>query len=334
MLTANEKQIGQDILNEIKQAENILLHLHPNPDPDSIGSALAIAEVCLGLGKKVTIISGDSPLPESLSFLPGFNDIKVVTWAELDLTPFDLLIAGDSGSPEMVSRQIDVTKTDGLKIVVIDHHETNSLYGHINLVVKAPATAQILFDLFSLWPVDITPNVAVNLFVALYADTGGFKYDYIDSHTFVAASQLLEINHKVLLAVRTMQMQATPGSLTYKALAYANISTCAGDKAALTTISLNELEAKNISKRDTENVSLSNDMLAVSIWQVVAILTETEDGGVKISLRSKDATLCDVSKIANVFGGGGHKAAAGAKLMLTLEEAKEKVITEIEKYLQ
>ncbi len=330
MLTTDEKKIGQEILLEIKQAKSILLHLHPNPDPDSIGSALAMAEACQNLGKKATIISGDSALPKSLVFLPGFNDILVQSWTDIDLTTFDLFIAGDSGSPEMVSKEVDVTQVDSLKIIVIDHHATNTFYGDINFVIDAPATTQVLFELFSLWGIEISSTMATNMFVGLYADTGGFKYDYTQPETFAIAGRLIAKNPKALKMVRMMQMQNTPKSLDYKMLAYQNINICANGRAAVSAMSFSDLEAKKIKTEDVESVSLGNDLLSVAKWQVVATLVEKRPGEIKLSLRSKDENLYNVAKVAQIFGGGGHKAAAGAKLETTLEEALIKVVSAIE----
>ncbi|MDQ5889601.1 MAG: bifunctional oligoribonuclease and phosphatase NrnA [Patescibacteria group bacterium] len=330
-MTENDfEKIGQDILEVIQKSKNILLHLHPSPDPDSVGSALVMAEVLKGLGKEVVIIAGDSPLPMSLSFLPNFNWIKDEGWTDLDLNDFDLLIAQDSGSLEMVSREINIKENSDLKIVVIDHHATNTLYGDINLVVEAPATTQVLFKLISLWGVEISQTIAVNMFVGLYADTGGFKYDYTQPETLAIAGQLIAKNHEALKTVRTMQMQNTPKSLDYKMLAYKNINICAGGRAAVSAISFGDLEDKKINTEDTESVSLGNDLLSVAQWQVIATLVEKKSGEIKVSLRSKNGELYNVAEIAQIFGGGGHKAAAGAKLEVSLEEALEKVIMAIE----
>ncbi len=330
MIDNNFEKIGQDVLEVIQNSKNILLHLHPSPDPDSIGSALAMAEVLKSLDKEVVVITGDSLPPKSLSFLPNFSWVKDQKWTDVDFSNFDLLIAQDSGSLEMVSREVNVKEYSNLKIVVIDHHATNTLYGDINLVAEAPATTQILFKLFSLWGVKISPSMAVNMFVGLYADTGGFKYDYTQPETFMIAGELIAKNAEALKAVRIMQMQNTPKSLDYKMLAYKNINICAGGKAAVSVISFSDLQDKEIDTKDTESVSLGNDLLSVVEWQVIATLVEKIPGEIKISLRSKNGELYNVAEIAQTFGGGGHKAAAGAKLEMSLGESKEKVIEAIE----
>jgi bifunctional oligoribonuclease and PAP phosphatase NrnA len=98
------KQIVDQILEEIKKSDNILLHLHPRPDGDSIGSALAMHHVLKSLGKKTTVIKGDSPLQKNLSFLSGYDEILEKNYFEIDINDFDLFIILDAASPEMISK--------------------------------------------------------------------------------------------------------------------------------------------------------------------------------------------------------------------------------------
>src|SRR3954463_13074656 len=92
------------ILAEIEKASSILLHCHPSPDPDSVGSALAMKFALEQLGKKVTVIRGDSEIPQAFMHFPGAGDIQSKSFGEVDLKNFDLFIIQDSGSPEMISR--------------------------------------------------------------------------------------------------------------------------------------------------------------------------------------------------------------------------------------
>jgi phosphoesterase RecJ-like protein len=99
---------SKEAFDFIKESDSILLHLHPKPDPDSIGSALATYHALRSIGKKVTIMAGDTPLPEVFSFLPGFDDIVHKNYFEIDLNDFDLFIILDSGSKQMVSRKEEI----------------------------------------------------------------------------------------------------------------------------------------------------------------------------------------------------------------------------------
>lgn len=324
------KNLAGDILAEITKAQKILLHLHPSPDPDSVGSALAMAEVCRSFGKEVVVIGGDSPLPTSMSFLPGFDSVVSKNFGEVLTDNFDLFIIQDSGSTGMITKHQAVVFPAQMKTIVIDHHATNPNFGDINLVVDYPATAQILFDLFTEWQVEMTETIAINLFVAVYADTGGFKYPYTLPSTFAMAGELVKINKGVLTAVVDLQNQLTPKSLQYKALVLGSIQVVSG-RVAVAGLDFSTLQKNNITDRDTEGLSMAGEMLGVKDWQATCTVMEKEPGQVRISLRSKNAEVIDVSKIAEQLGGGGHKQASGGKLSLPFAEALEKVIEVITK---
>jgi phosphoesterase RecJ-like protein len=130
-----------------------------------------------------------------------------------------------------------------------------------------------------------------------------------------------------------MQYSATPGTLRYRGLALNNLEIIAGDQAGLITLSFAELEAAGINPNDSEGVSLSSDLLYVKDWLVGASLVEKEPGRIRLSLRSKDASRADVSKVAVVLGGGGHGPAAGGLLLMPLAEAKRRLVAELEKVI-
>ena len=122
-------KLSSVILDEIKKAKKILLHLHPRPDGDSVGSSLAMMQVIEGMGKDVVVIKGDSPLPKYLSSLPGFSKIVEKNFFEVDLSEFDLFISQDSGSFNMISNLGDIKFPETMKVIVIDHHISNTNYG-------------------------------------------------------------------------------------------------------------------------------------------------------------------------------------------------------------
>src|ERR1035437_6801700 len=97
------KKEAPKILAAIKSANNILLHCHPSPDPDSVGSALAMKFALEQLGKKATVIKGDSVIPQAFMHFPGANDIVQKNFGEVDLKEFDLFISLDAGGLNMIS---------------------------------------------------------------------------------------------------------------------------------------------------------------------------------------------------------------------------------------
>ena len=102
-MTKTVEDAAPKILEAIKAARSILLHCHPSPDPDSVGSALAMKFALESMGKKATVIRGDSEIPQAFMHFPGAGDIVAKNFFEVDLAEFDLFIVLDSGSTNMIS---------------------------------------------------------------------------------------------------------------------------------------------------------------------------------------------------------------------------------------
>jgi len=318
------------IFEEIKKAQNILLHCHPSPDPDSVGSVLALKFALEQLGKKVTAISGDSSIPQAFMHFPGASTIEQKSFNEVTPTDYDLFIALDSGSIEMVSRKIKVEFPETLKVIVIDHHRTNPGYGSINIVDPSyPATAQILFDLFGAWGITLTPEIASNLFIGTYTDTGGFKFEGTKPETFRAAAELVRVVPDFPGLIARMENSTTPSELAFQGWALSAIETFLDEKLALSAVSFEMLKKHHITAEDVNGSMISTIMRRVGTWGIVGGMAEKEKGITKVSFRTNDANTYDVSKLAVALGGGGHKAAAGVNMNMSLEEAKALVVQKV-----
>ena len=309
----------------IKDANSILIHLHVKPDPDSIGSALATYHALLGLGKKVTVIKGDSALPEAFSFLPGFKDIILKNYFEINLADFDLFIIQDSGSKELISRKGEVIFPSSLKTLVIDHHKTNKKYGDVNFVdTSYSATAEYLFNLFKEWGIEITKDIAKCLYIGIYGDTGGFRYSTTTSHTMSVIAQLTKIYPEFPKLIEALEYNNPKENIYFDALALGLVETFFDNTVALSCIPFEAMKEKGITREVSDNNIVASMLLTVKDWEIVGTLIEKSPGEISISLRSKNGR--DVSLVAIALGGGGHKPAAGATLWCSLEEAKEKVL--------
>lgn len=322
--------LAPDIKQVINQSQNILLHCHPNPDPDSVGSSLAMFHYLRSLGKEVTVIGGDSPKPVALGVLPGFDKIIAQNFGDTDLANFDLFIALDSGGLEQISRLAPVVFPPHLKVVVIDHHFTNPGYGQINLVdATYPATAELLVDLFGELNATITPEIAICLFVGIYYDTGGFRFRATTSRTFAAAAELAELYPQFSRVISDISDQLEPNQLYLQAEALQRIELVGKDQIAIITLPYDLLQKYPVPEDSSKSYSLPNTLIAVKGWNIGISITEKTLGQNRISFRAKEKAGFDVTKITALLGGGGHKAAAGAMVLGTNEEAKNKVIEAI-----
>ena len=233
------------ILVEIQKAKSILLHCHPSPDPDSVGSALAMKFAIEQLGKKVTVIKGDSEIPQAFMHFPGAGDILMKSFWEIDPTEYDLFIVVDS-SVDGVSRMKEVVLPESLKVINIDHHRTNAGVGVVSIVDPTyPATAQLLFDILKEMNVAITPDIAANLFMGIYTDTGGFKYSETTSATFEVAAELVRISPDFTKMIADMENSNTVGDMVFQGAALSAVELI-NEKIVLSIVPHSVIQQKNI----------------------------------------------------------------------------------------
>jgi len=308
----------------ICSSHSILLHLHPKPDLDSLGSALATFHALSSIGKKVTIIQGDSVLPEAFSFMPGYEHVVRKNFFEINLTDFDLFIIQDASSKEMISRKGEVVFPPHLKTIVIDHHKTNTRYGDINLVdTTYAATCEYLFDIFTEWGIVITKDIAQCLFAGIFTDTGGFKYSSTTIRTLKIITALAEIYPDFPKIINSIENNNSKSNIYFNVLALSSIETYFNDTVAISSVSFEAQQLKQITREDSNNNTIANTLITVKQWGIGVTLIEKAPNEVSVSLRSKEK---DISFVSQKLGGGGHAMAAGTVLKMSLEEAKKKVI--------
>lgn len=325
------KDTAPKILVEIKKAKSILLHCHPSPDPDSVGSALAMKFAIEQLGGKATVIKGDSDIPEAFMHFPGAKDIVAKNFFEVDLKEFDLFIIVDTSSPGMISQLNTPIFPLPIRTIIIDHHSTNTSFADINLVdVPSPATAFILFQLFKEWQINFSPDISLNLFMGMYTDTGGFKYPPTDYRVFEAVAELVRIVPDYTKCIFIMENSEKKESIYFSALALNSIETFCNDHVVIAAVSQEALIQKGISiDAIGGGDGMANRLKSVIGWDIGIIMIEMEPNKVKVSMRSRDPEKYDVSAIASSLGGGGHRAAAGIKLSMPLDDAKKLVVSKV-----
>lgn len=333
-MTDKVKQMAPLIWQEIKKSNNILIHCHRNPDADSVGSALATMLALKSIGKNVTVIAGDSEIPKNFSEIPGFNEIKLVNFSGLDLSTYDLFLALDIDRLDRISSKEVISFPDNLTVINIDHHGDNAGFAKITLSdISYPATAQMLFDLFSLWGIKISAEIAKCLMTGIYTDTGGFKYAPTSPETFVIGSQLAKIAPDFGKVIYTLENSNTPEFLRFLGLAI-DFTTLHFEKIAISEISMETLQKNNIPVSDTRAEDISVLLRSVIGWDVSISMIEQEKDVVRLSMRTRDPEKYDLSLLARSLGGGGHKVAAGAMIKLPFGEAKELLLKKIRETFQ
>ncbi len=332
-MTSEIKDLAPVILEAIKSSKKILLHCHPYPDPDSVGSVLAMASAMKKMSKDVTAIVGDSKYPEYLEALPNRDWIGSKNYSQVEPEQFDLFIILDSSAPNQISQLAEVTFPRGMKTIVIDHHITNSKFGQINLVdPSSSSTSEILYKLFALWSIEVDSNIALYLFLGIFADTGGFKYQNTSPETLRIGSELAKIYPNYHKFVFDFENSKKPIEIEMMGLALSSIEKYFSDNVVFSVIPYEEIKKRNLSKEEAMEGLIPNTLRSVTGWDLVASIVEAEPNMVTISLRTRDQEKYDVSKIAKLIGkGGGHPGAAGTTVSESLDTAKQMLLDEIAK---
>lgn len=321
----NYKQ-SQEILEEIKKADKILLNCHRSPDPDSIGSALALRKVLIGMGKKVEVICPSKELFENVDYLSGFKQIKKeVDFSKFDFSQFDLFITLDSSSWDMVSNK-EKSSVPDIKTIAIDHHFTNTNYADIDLVDdKVTSTSQLLYSLFEDWKLEINKNIATCLIAGIVGDTGAFRYPGSDENTFRVVSKLMELGADKDMAIHKIYRSEPIELVKFYAEVLLRIEIDKNKKFVWSAVPY-EVYSK------LDKPSMAKESAASMFAQVIEgtdfgfIALETEPKKLAVSFRSRSGF--DTSKIALELGGGGHIFASGAKIEgLVFDEAVEKLLS-------
>jgi phosphoesterase RecJ-like protein len=328
MNTNNLKEKALLILAEIKKSKSVLLHCHPSPDPDSVGSALAMKFAIEQLGSKATVIKGDSDIPEAFMHFPGAKEILMKSYWEIDPNNYDLFIIVDSDLTG-VSRAKQIEELpSSMTMINIDHHRTNNGFGKINITEPSyPATGQLLYDIFVEMGINITPDIAANLFMGIFSDTGGFKYEGVNPRTFEVASNLIKAYPSFSNLIAKMENSYSLDDLNFKALALDSIVEVLDKKILMSVISYSKIQERKIPDVSISAGLISPILKTVKDHDLFIVIIEHKPNQIKVSFRTSDSNKYDVSKLSASIGGGGHKAAAGAVLNMPIEEAKSLVVS-------
>ncbi|MEI6493382.1 MAG: bifunctional oligoribonuclease/PAP phosphatase NrnA [Verrucomicrobiota bacterium] len=304
-----------DILSPIDKARRILVASHLRPDADALGSAIACALWLRGLGKEVTVwIEGG--MPEKFRYLPDHGFVSAPPTAP---EKFDIFLALDTSVKSRLGTVVEAV-CPGAIWINIDHHVSNELYGDINHVdPSAPATGQILYEMFHYAGACLTPAIAANLFAAISTDTGSFQYQGTDSRTFDAGSGLVAAGVDVAVLSRAMYENLPRRRFELLRFALNKAEFHCGDRIATFSLTLADTERLGVIPEDNEGII--DQLRSIEGVRAAIFFEELPEGKVRVSARSKDPAL-DVCKICQMFKGGGHPMASGARIPGTLEKVK------------
>jgi phosphoesterase RecJ-like protein len=306
-----------------------LLTSHQRPDADALGSELGMAGILMALGKEVMIVNSD-PAPPNLRFLDPHARLKTINVdvQPADLGNVDVLIILDTSAWAQLGSMAEVVRSSRARKLLVDHHVSqDDLGAEIFKDTSAEATGRLVTDAAHHLNVALTPEIATPLFAAVATDTGWFRFAAATGGTFRCGGKLVDAGARPSAIYKALYEQDSLARLHLIGRALTTATAELDGRLIHTSLSQNDFKATGAAPSDSEDVI--NMLLQVGGTEVAVICVELATGGVKFSFRSrpaKDASQVDCSRLAEQFGGGGHKAAAGATLKEPCTVAQPKVL--------
>jgi bifunctional oligoribonuclease and PAP phosphatase NrnA len=311
------------VVDALAAGDRFLVTSHENPDGDALGSLLAMHLALLALGKdSVMVLVGESPLPGEYAFL--------------DLDGHGLLRAVPADAAERILVAVDCAQETRLTddrlleahvIVNVDHHHDNTRFGTTNLVVDdASSTAEVLSDVFVGLGVVLTPSIAEALYAGLVTDTGRFQYANTTPKSLRLAADLLQAGADIQRIFQRVyeSMQFAKVKLLARALDRAQLF----EEGRVVVSHLVRADFAEVGAPGPYSEGIIDVLRAVEGAELAALIREPPVGPEsvrKISLRSSDDRV-DVSAIARMSGGGGHRQAAGFSSERSIDEITDFIV--------
>jgi len=303
------------VVELIEKKNRFAITSHVRPDGDSLGSSLGLCWLLRALDKDVEVIMRDAA-PYAYRRLPGAGAIRVTPAVDRSYDSVFVIECSDIDRPGL----IDLEKQF---VINIDHHSTTELFGTINWIDStASAVGEMIYNLCKATGVRVTKEIAECVYTALLTDTGSFHYSNTTERTFKIASELIRTGVKPAKTA-----EAIFGSYQWPKIELLGqvLSTARRDETghvAWMRQTLAMQEQTHASEEDADG--FVNYPLAVGEVEATALFKECSPGVYRTSLRSKGEV--NVAKIAEQFGGGGHRNAAGCTLKGSWDEVERQVV--------
>lgn len=314
----------------VRRHQRFVLMTHVRPDGDALGSELALASALRHVGKTVRVAIA-SEMPPRYRFLdPDATRVERFRMPADEFRDCDAAIVVDTGTWNQIGEFGEFLKSSTISRLVIDHHRTQDELGGLHLVdTSAEAAGRLVYEAAMALECPLNAEMADALFLAIATDTGWFRHSNTIPATFALAEQLTRAGANPNALYDQLYEQNPLGKLRLAGRALERLRAVAGGKVAYTEIFLADYAETGSNPPDTED--LINYPRCVEGVEVALLFIEQKDNAVKVSFRSR--ARIDIDKIAESFGGGGHRLAAGATVSGSMESVRNQVLTAIQQTL-
>ncbi len=320
-----------NFLQILQNGHHVRIISHRNPDGDAIGSMLAFAHICEYYKLNYDIILID-PVPKNLLFIVeniNINYLNSTIIDEIQNEQTDIIAFLDCGQNDRAGSLCDYILPHQ-KIINIDHHMSNPLFGDFNCVLDISSTCELLYNIIKKLNIPLTQKIATAIYVGILTDTGLFQYNKVTAQTHQVLAHLMEFDIDHFKIYQNIYQTHPISWIPLLKKGIENLELFDNNTIAIMSFSYDDISMAKDGFDDTH--ILFPIMLSTKSIRVCAILKEKEDNMISVSLRSKDQI--NVAEIAQVFDGGGHIRAAGCRSSkYSLQEFKKNIYIEIKKHL-
>jgi phosphoesterase RecJ-like protein len=320
------------MVEAIRSAEKVVIVSHHSPDGDAVGSMIALREIVRHFHREPHLFLPE-PVPPSFRFIDPENSIQTYD-PEKDsdvLLNSDLWFCLDFNVPSRMGRMGDLLAKYEGDVICIDHHKSPAPFGQIMFADDTAAATAVLIAEWAEWQSGPwTEALITAIYAAIVSDTGGFRYANTHARTLSMAARLVERGADPFEISRNLYERWQEGRLRLLTRVLSSLEVDRNIRTAFLSARRSDFEATGTGPQDLEefvNYGRILDQIEIGI-----LLCELKDGKCKASIRSNGSV--NVEEIALSLGGGGHQAAAGVKLDLPIEEAREKLREAIRSYMQ
>lgn len=319
---AGESAQLAEALELISSSERILLATHENPDGDGLAAMLAFGLWLMALGKNATLFVKEE-VPPHLKFLPALDLI----YKEIPPLAYDLLIGFDYGDFSRLGLDEWLASQSQIKILTFDHHPAGRQKGDVQIIdTEAASTTVMVYRLLKAAGAEITAKIATSILTGIVIDTGGFIHSNTNAEALKIAGEMMLQGANLGRIVRESFPKKGPGPIGLWGEALLRITLDPRSRLALSRISAEDLQRYGVER---EAMAEFSGVLNTIQGARLAVFLSQEPGEanfIKGSLRSESYKGVDVSEIASVFGGGGHKLASGFRIKGQWRDVIEKLI--------
>ncbi len=304
------------VVELIEKKQTFAITTHVRPDGDGVGSSLGLCWLLRSLGKNAEVVLRDE-IPVSYAQLPGADEIKQMSEVNGKYDAIFVIECSDINRPGIKGLENQIT-------VNIDHHSSSEHFGTINWIdATASAVGEMIYNLCKAIGGRITKEIAECVYLALVTDTGSFHFPNTTERTLKVASELIKVGVK----------PAQISEAVYSSYPWSRIELM---RQVLATVKRNETGnvawmrqsltmAENAEAVDGDNNGFVNIPLAAKEVEAVVYMREVQPNAYRVSLRSKDNI--NVARVAEKFGGGGHKNAAGCRVEGDWDTRENEIVT-------